>query len=194
MSYTFEFGNDFEYLKEILMSRPKEDYPYEMDNFFDPYKYNMDYMSDNVLAFTLLARDKNGEVVATYAARFLEYSEYENFFEKRTISLGGTYHNPKIYSTKDTVQWYSSCQWVHTDHRGQRLGIDMDAMKTHKIWELGGDINYANCKEDLKDYHVSPKGLNYDIAQPQAFIPYGGVGGAGSDEDKNYFLVYKIPT
>lgn len=191
MSYTFEFGKDFNELKEILLSRPSQDYPYRMDNFFDRESQLGQTLDDlsNGEKFTLYAKDSNGDVVATYAARKLDFSLYANYFETRTLSLGGTYHNPTI---PDGNQWYSSCQWVHIDHRGQRLGIDMDSMKKDEILKLGGDINYANCKEALKEYHISDTGLGYDLAQPQAFIPSDGVGGAGTNEDKNYFLVYEM--
>jgi len=191
MSYTFEYGNDFNYLKEILMNRSNQDYPYQMDAHFD-YNYNAGYQLhalSNEEKFTLFAKDISGNIVATYAARRLDFEVYANNFKNHALSIGGTYHNPAV---PEGVHWYSSCQWVHSDHRNQGLGITMDRMKKDKIWELRGDINYANCREALKDYHISPDGLGYDIAQPQAFIPSGGVGGAGSDSDKNYFLVYEI--
>jgi len=193
MSYTFEYGNDFNYLKEILMSRTDLDYPYRMDAHFD-YNYNAGFTLNDLTdeeKFTLFAKDVSGNIVATYAARRLDFEVYANNFKNHTLSLGGTYHNPTVPAG---IHWYSSCQWVHTDHRNQGLGIIMDRMKKDKIWELRGDINYANCREDLKDYHISADGLGYDIAQPQAFIPSGGVGGAGNDYDKNYFLVYEILT
>ena len=185
MSYTFHFGTDFNELEEILMTRPSQDYPYQMDNFFRSGRLN-DLNDDQ--KFTLYAKNAEENVVATYAARVLDFSVYEDFFKNRTESLSGEYHNPKV---PDGIQWYSSCQWVHIDHRGQRLGIDMDRMKKNKILELGGDINYANCREALAEYHTKETGLGYDVAQPQAFIPAGGVGGAGTSEDKNYFLVYE---
>lgn len=191
MSYTFKFGTDFNELKEILMNRSSQDYPYQMDNCFNlelPLGQSLNDLSDDE-KFTLYAEDSNGDIVATYAARRLDFSLYANYFKTRTLSLGGTYHNPTV---PDGVHWYSSCQWVHVDHRGQRLGITMDSMKKEKILILGGDINYANCREALKEYHISDTGLGYDVAQPQAFIPAGGVGGAGTNEDKNYFLVYKM--
>ena len=202
MSYTFEFGQDFNLLKEILMSRTDLDYPYQMDNFFDTMgsvtrselvyfeMIGIENLPENK-KLTLFAKDEDGKVVATYGARVLDFSEYAAFFKIRTEFTNGIYHNPTM---PEGVQWYSSCQWVHSDHRGKRLGIDMDRMKKDKIWELGGDINYANCREKLVDYHISSDGLAYDVAQPQAYIPSGGVGGAGSNEDKNYFLVYEILT
>ena len=182
MSYTYEYGTNFTELKTILTNRPSDDYPYQMDNFFDPDKDNG---LDEAQSFTLVAKDENGNVVGTYAARTLDYSIYEEFFENRAAVTGGEYYAPSIPAGQ---AWYSSCQWIHKDHRGQRLGIQMDRMKKDKIWELGGDVNYANCRDALKEYHVDK--LGYNEYQHQATIP-GGVGGAGTSADKNYYLVYE---
>ena len=58
-----------------------------------------------------------------------------------------------------------------------------------KIWELGGTLNYANCRDGLKEYHL--KHLGYEKYQYQAHVPGGNIGGSGTVEDKKYFIIHE---
>ena len=75
MSYTYRFAKDFSNLKNILINLDDDNYPYEMDNFFNPIQSWTGLNElDSSQAFTLYAEDSNGDIVATYAARQLHYT------------------------------------------------------------------------------------------------------------------------
>ena len=187
MSYTYRFAKDFSNLKNILINLDDDNYPYEMDNFFNPIQSWTGLNElDSSQAFTLYAEDSNGDIVATYAARQLNYTEYSNWMRDRTSTAGVTYHEANI---PEGTAWYSSCQWTHIDHRNEGLGATMDAKKKLKIQELGGTINYANHRAALRDYHKND--LGYDSSIYQAFIPSGGLGGSGGDSDRHYYICYE---
>jgi len=177
MSYEYIIDDDIISLTDFLKTLDKESYPYNIDPFFTK--------PDIVKGFALYAKNDD-QIIATYAARLLDYARYEKAFSNWAIGLKGTYSKVII---PEGVQWYSSCQWVHPNYRGQELGITMDRKKKDEIWNRGGTVNYANCREGLKDYHIDK--LQYTVAQHQAFIPVGNVGGSGTEEDKNYYIVYE---
>lgn len=190
MSYTYEFGKDWAGLKTILSSQDSASYAYEMDNFFDSDKTNFAPTNvDSSEAFTLYAKDSaNGTVIATYAARKLDYLRYQKWMKTRTENAGGTYYGDSN-TVPDGIRWYSSCQWTHPNHRNSGLGATMDSKKKLKIQELGGTVNYANHRQDLRNYHIND--LGYDSSVYQAFIPSGGLGGSGSDSDRHYYICFE---
>lgn len=186
IEYNYSYGDNFKELKDILIN--EESYPYHMDGFFDPEIIDLreDDSTKNLPKFTLFVSSEE-KIVATYAARELPYQEYEKFFKDYVVeTCNGTYYDVIVPAGR---QWYSSCQWVHEDHRGQSLGIKLDRLKKDKIWELGGTLNYANCRDGLKEYHL--KHLGYEKYQYQAHVPGGNIGGSGTVEDKKYYIIHE---
>ena len=189
MSYTYEFGTDWAGLKTILEGEDSASYGYEMDNWFDSDKTWVGISNlDSNQAFTLYAKDSDGDVVATYAARFLDYGKYHKWMKTRTENAGGTIHSDSS-TVPAGVRWYSSCQWTHPDHRNNGLGATMDSKKKLRIAEKGGTVNYANHRMDLRNYHKND--LGYDSSVYQAFIPQGGLGGSGGDSDRYYYICFE---
>ena len=179
MTYTYKTEEDIGALMRFLNQLDKDSYPYKLDPWFD--RSNPDPEG-----FAMYAYDGD-KIIATYAAQKLAYSVYSEAFRDWVTQNNGT---NGVITIPDGNQWYSSCQWVHPDYRGQELGILMDRKKKDEIWKRGGTVNYANCRDGLKDYHIDR--LGYEKYQHQASVPGGNVGGAGSSEDKEYYVVYEV--
>tara|TARA_B100001094_G_scaffold325973_1_gene381283 strand:- start:43 stop:738 length:696 start_codon:yes stop_codon:yes gene_type:complete len=174
-----EVSDDFKGLKTFLTSLPKEDYPYNFDNFFDPDTINVDN------AFVLYLK-KDNNIISTYTARVKEFKYfYDDFaiakkFEKSEELITLT----QPLSSKGR-HMYSSCQWVSKEHRGNGFGMILDHLKKNICFDIfNASSNYALHKESLKDYHLN--GLHYNVSIHLATIPQGDVGGAGDKKDKIY--------
>ena len=170
-----EINQDFAGLKTLLLSKDKDDYPYDFDSAFES---NL----DNATGFVLYLKI-NDEVVATYAAKKLAMT---TFIEAMKEKFSGTYED---ISDLVGTSAYSSCQWVSKDHRGKKLGRVLDHLKKHICFEyLKCTNNYAIHKEALADYHTQH--LGYSTTKKLALIPNGDVGGAGEVIDKIYNITY----
>ena len=170
-----EINQDFAGLKTLLLSKDKDDYPYDFDPAFET-------SMDNATAFVLYLKIDD-EVVATYAAKKLAMT---TFIEAMKEKFNGTYEDVSdILGTSA----YSSCQWVSKNHRGKKLGRVLDHLKKHICFDLlKCTNNYAIHKEALKDYHTEH--LGYSTTKKLALIPDGDVGGAGEKIDKIYNITY----
>ena len=170
-----EINQDFTGLKTLLLSKDKDDYPYDFDPAFET-------KMDNNTAFVLYAKIGD-EIVATYAAKKLAMT---TFIEAMKEKFSGTYEDVSdILGTSA----YSSCQWVSKDHRGKKLGRVLDHLKKHICFDLMKCTNnYAIHKEALTDYHTEH--LGYSNSERLALIPNGDVGGAGEVIDKIYNITY----
>ena len=170
-----EINEDFAGLKTLLLSKDKDDYPYDFDPAFES---NL----DNATAFVLHLKIDD-EVVATYAAKKLSLT---TFVEAMKEKVSGTYEDVSdILGTSA----YSSCQWVSKNHRGKKLGRVLDHLKKHICFDLMKCTNnYAIHKEALADYHTEH--LGYSTTKKLALIPDGDVGGAGEKIDKIYNITY----
>jgi hypothetical protein len=170
-----EINEDFASLKTILLSKDKDDYPYDFDPTFE-------LELDNAKAFVLYLKI-DGEVVATYAAQKLSMT---SFIDLMKGHFSGTYED---VSDVLGTSAYSSCQWVSKDHRGKKLGRVLDHLKKHICFDLMKCTNnYAIHKEALTDYHTEH--LGYSNSERLALIPNGDVGGAGEVIDKIYNITY----
>ena len=170
-----EINEDFASLKTILLSKDKDDYPYDFDPSFE-------LELDNAKAFVLYLKIDD-EVVATYAAQKLSMT---SFIDLMKGHFSGTYED---VSDVLGTSAYSSCQWVSKDHRGKKLGRVLDHLKKHICFDLMKCTNnYAIHKEALTDYHTEH--LGYSNSERLALIPNGDVGGAGEVIDKIYNITY----
>jgi len=170
-----EINEDFASLKTILLSKDKDDYPYDFDPSFE-------LELDNAKAFVLYLKI-DGEVVATYAAQKLSMT---SFIDLMKGHFSGTYED---VSDVLGTSAYSSCQWVSKNHRGKKLGRVLDHLKKHICFDLMKCTNnYAIHKEALTDYHTEH--LGYSNSERLALIPNGDVGGAGEVIDKIYNITY----
>jgi len=170
-----EINEDFASLKTILLSKDKDDYPYDFDPTFE-------LELDNAKAFVLYLKI-DGEVVATYAAQKLSMT---SFIDLMKGHFSGTYED---VSDVLGTSAYSSCQWVSKNHRGKKLGRVLDHLKKHICFDLMKCTNnYAIHKEALTDYHTEH--LGYSNSERLALIPNGDVGGAGEVIDKIYNITY----
>jgi len=170
-----EINEDFASLKTILLSKDKDDYPYDFDPSFE-------LELDNAKAFVLYLKIDD-EVVATYAAQKLSMT---SFIDLMKGHFSGTYED---VSDVLGTSAYSSCQWVSKNHRGKKLGRVLDHLKKHICFDLMKCTNnYAIHKEALTDYHTEH--LGYSNSERLALIPNGDVGGAGEVIDKIYNITY----
>ena len=178
-----EVSDDFLGLKTFLTSLPKEDYPYNYDELFDPAK--VPYFS--AASFVLYLK-KDGNIISTYAGKDKDfynfYAEFNNHFEITTNNLMPEF---TLFSTGKHM--YSSCQWVSKDYRGNGFGMMLDHLKKNICFDIfNATSNFALHKEALKEYHL--KGLHYDKSIHLATIPQGDVGGAGEKKDKVYNICW----
>lgn len=176
-----EVSDDFKGLKTFLTSLPKEDYPYNYDEFFDPDKtFNLEDKS-----FVLYLK-KDGNIISTYAAKNMDFT---NFYDEFNEYWGVKSSEEKVkelsylFTTGDHM--YSSCQWVSKEHRGNGFGMTLDHLKKNICFDIfDATSNFAIHKEAFKDYHLN--GLHYDESIHLATVPQGDVGGAGEKKDKVY--------
>jgi hypothetical protein len=190
IGYDVVLHENWEELGTILTE--SSDYPYPMDPSFTP-SY-LGELGKGATAFALYLK-KGDEVVATYAAKSHRpktiadnlYEFYPNL-EVQTL--------PEILDREDVDYYYSSCQWVHTNHLGKKLGVSLDLLKKHIIFDSpqfqNVDVNFAIHKinDSMKSYHLSK--LFYSNSEPFAIKKDGGVGGAGSEEDREYNIVWTV--
>tara|TARA_E500000081_G_C6086254_1_gene330416 strand:+ start:511 stop:1212 length:702 start_codon:yes stop_codon:yes gene_type:complete len=176
-----EVSDDFIGLKTFLTSLPKEDYPYNYDEFFDPDKS----LTLGTKSFVLYLK-KDGNIISTYAAKDMDFT---NFYNEFNVYWGVKSSEEKVkelsflFTPGDHM--YSSCQWVSKDHRGKKFGMILDHLKKNICFDIfNATSNYAIHKESLKDYHLN--GLHYNESIHLATIPQGDVGGAGDKNDKIY--------
>ena len=181
-----EVSDDFRGLKTFLTSLPKEDYPYNYDEFFDPDKSpTLDTNS-----FVLYLK-KDGKIISTYAAKDKNfnnfYIEFINYWELSTKNLGII--DPGGELTSPGEHMYSSCQWVSKEHRGNGFGMMLDHLKKNICFDIfNATSNFAIHKESFKNYHLN--GLHYDKSIHFATVPQGDVGGAGEKTDKVYNICW----
>ena len=144
-----EVHNDWSGLKNLLTS--KDDYPYSFDPCFDPTSFQ-----ESTNGFSLYLKDGD-RVVATYAAR----EQHPNYIKE---GLSNYYNNTKIENLPTSLTptnlryYYSSCQWVDTEYLGRRIGVTLDLIKKHIIFDwVKADCNYAIHKvnDTMISYHKS---------------------------------------
>lgn len=190
MGYDVVLHEDWEDLGKILTESP--DYQYPMDPGFTKA-----YLHSDTPAFALYLK-RGDEVVATYAAKShhprVIAENLDEFYPDLVVQ-----ELPEILDRSDLSYWYSSCQWVHTDHLGKKLGVSLDLLKKHIIFDgLESknhdkvDVNFAIHKinDSMKTYHIDK--LAYSSSEPFAIKKEGAVGGAGSEEDREYNIVWTL--
>tara|TARA_B100001778_G_C18583846_1_gene628841 strand:+ start:357 stop:1088 length:732 start_codon:yes stop_codon:yes gene_type:complete len=186
LGYNVRIHEDWNHLKNLLESQ--EDYPFDMDAAF-----TTEYMLESNIAFAIYLK-KGDNIVATYAAKDLHPGVVRE-------GLTDLYPNlimeklPDILNLDDFQYYYSSCQWVHSDHLGKKLGVSLDLLKKHIIFDsIGGDVNYAihRINDSMKSYHIDK--LHYSDSETFAKQDeYGsGLGGAGGEKDREYNIVWTI--
>jgi len=177
-----EVHNDWSGLKNLLTS--KDDYPYSFDPCFDPTSFQ-----ESTNGFSLYLKDGD-RVVATYAAR----EQHPNYIKE---GLANYYSNTKIEDLPTSITptnlryYYSSCQWVDTEYLGRRIGVTLDLIKKHIIFDwVGADCNYAIHKvnDTMISYHTSK--LFYSDSQYFFTKSDGDVGGAGGSNDTDYNVAW----
>ncbi len=179
-----DVGEDFVSFKTFLEGLSKEDYPYNYDEWFNVEQ------TEGKDDFSLTLK-KDNNIIATYAAKnllvqinktnFVEWfncdmselqktqvlqfipTTYNNSVEER-FGVHPTYEISPENPADQGVQFYSSCQWVHKDYRGQKFGRILDHLKKNICFDIfNARIQYAIHKESLKDYHLND--LNYSNSE-----------------------------
>jgi len=183
LGYTLEVHEDWQGLTELLTST--KDYPYEMDLSFTPEGMKQSF------GFALYLK-KDNTVIGTYAAKKnyptgLKEGMMRIYPELKSEEL------PEILKRDDIKYYYSSCQWIHTDHIGKGLGVALDLVKKHMVFDLpstNGRINYAIHKlnDTMGKYHLNK--LHYTDSVPFATKPNGDFGGAGGKDDIDYGIAW----
>ena len=177
-----EMNNDFQGLKDLLKS--KKDYPYDFDACFEPSTF-----SDITSGFVLYVKDGD-RIVATYSARRQDP-------ETMKLGLSKYYSDVKYEELPVNLRptnlkyMYSSCQWVDSEYLGKRIGVTLDLIKKHIIFDrYNCDVNYAIHKvnDSMISYHKSK--LFYSDSKYFFSKPDGNVGGAGSSKDVDYNLAW----
>ena len=176
-----EVHNDFVDLKNVLTN--KDDYPYSFDSSFEK-----DIMSDMNKGFVFYLKDGD-KIVSTYAARIQTPTSL-----KEGLSL--VYSNFKtenlpVNLTAKLYYMYSSCQWVDSNYLGKRIGVTLDLIKKHFIFNnWNADVNYAIHKvnDTMINYHKDK--LFYSDSQYFFTKTDGDVGGAGSSKDTDYNIAW----
>jgi len=182
MNFQVEVSKDFKYLKNILLSKSKDNYPYTMDDFFDVDKDIFSCTTNLKNSFILFFKLDNN-IIGTYAAKKLPVLVFYEYI------TGVADHRANLkLNTWETNSWYSSCQWIDLKYRGSEYGVYLDKFKKNLVFDLfNGDINYALHKERLTNYHL--KNLRY--TNSDYLMTYdNGIGGAGTQEDKQYNICY----
>ena len=176
-----EVHNDFADLKNVLIN--KEDYPYSFDTSFE-----VDTFTDTSKGFVFYLKDGD-KIVSTYAARVQRPQTMKDGLSK-VYSDFKTEDLPTSL-TSDLYYMYSSCQWVDTDYLGKRIGITLDLIKKHFIFDKwGADVNYAIHKvnDTMITYHKDK--LYYSDSQYFFTKSDGDVGGAGGSNDTDYNVAW----
>jgi len=186
MNLQVEVGKDFKFLKNILLSKSKDNYPYTMDDFFDVDKDIFGRTTNLKNSFILFFKFNNN-IIGTYAAKKLPVLVFYEYITGVAEHRADHRVNLKL-NTWETNSWYSSCQWIDLKYRGSEYGVYLDKFKKNLVFDLfSGDINYALHKERLTNYHL--KNLRY--TNSDYLMTYdNGIGGAGTQEDTKYNICY----
>lgn len=194
LGYDVKVHEDWNHLKNLLESQ--KDYPFDMDVAFTQEYMKSEHgviAEDIENAFAIYLK-KGDDVVATYAAKDLRPSVVKGGLVELYPNLI-TEELPDILNLDDFQYYYSSCQWVHSDHLGKKLGVSLDLLKKHIIFDsIGGDVNYAihRINDSMKSYHIDK--LHY--SNSEAFAKQDengkGLGGAGGEKDREYNIVWTI--
>ena len=156
-----DVSDDFNSFRTFLEGLSKEDYPYNYDESFSgeiDTSFNLTLKKDNNIIATYAAR---GLFLSGFHADFIDYFNCENMAT-----------NLPTFEEKD--QYYSSCQWVSKDHRGNKFGMILDHLKRNICFDIfGASMQYAIHKEAFKDYHLN--GLHYSDSQWFGTVPNGDV-------------------
>jgi hypothetical protein len=167
-----EISLDFEILVNHLTSLSKEDYPFDFDPAFTPDTAHAVVSGSRHGAILLLKSGDN--IVGTYAFKkalitnLIEqipiYKESAECVKPETL---------KAFWDGESLldnQYYSSCQWIHPDFLGKRLGMALDHLKKYLIFDvLDGNINWAMFTTGLEDYHTGK--LTYQDSAPLFTTP-----------------------
>lgn len=175
-----ELFKDISKLRTIIESIPQDDYPYQWDAAF-----NSEYLETNDYFCILLHQDNR--IIGTYAARHMNLKNY--LYDIRKIFCEDKVSDLLKFEQEglDKNTWYSSLQWISNRSRGKRIGVFLDYIKKSLVFEVyNADYNYAIHKEALCDYHINK--LHYDYTEWLMTVVNGNIGGAGSAEDKIYYL------
>ena len=185
-----EVSDNFEEFNAFIGQLPKSDYPYNPDEFFGGS------MLPDILDKTFALYLKKGDtIIGTYAARELRFNEF--YIEFTNWAEDGYYkleENGKELSEsimyKPGRHMYSSCQWVHKDYRGKKLGMALDNLKKNICFDVfEADTNYCFHKPQFADYHI--KGLHYDESMWMLTVPKGDISdGIGKEKDKSYNVAF----
>jgi hypothetical protein len=180
---------DFVPFQTFINSLSKEDYPYTYDDNFSPDIMPIGGVFEREGFNLTLKKDDN--IIATYASKnllvkrfkedFVEWfncdmselqksqvlqfipTTYNNSVEE-TFGVHPTYEISPENPADQGVQYYSSCQWVHQDYRGQKFGRVLDHLKKNICFDIfNARLQYAIHKESLKDYHLND--LNYSNSE-----------------------------
>ena len=183
LGYTLEVHEDWAGLTTLLTNT--KDYPYEMDESFTPERM------DGVQGFALYLK-KDDQVIGTYAAKHNIPSGLRDGMIRLYPNLQ-TAPLPEILTRNDIKYYYSSCQWIHSQHLGKGLGVALDLVKKHMVFDLpntNGRINYAIHKlnDTMDQYHLNK--LHYTNSVPFATKPDGDFGGAGGKDDLEYGIAW----
>lgn len=170
---TLEFNQDFNRLKKVLIAA--SDYDYEYDTFFEPEELK------NVEAGAIFAQ-KDGETIATYSYRVIDMDDFFADMKEWVKSTNGQWiFNGQLHGK--TV--YSSCQWVSTPHRSEKVGRLLDDLKkVHSLRTIKWDTQFSHCREKLHIYHL--EFLKY--AHSELAFQSHSVPGSGGFDDKKYYL------
>lgn len=170
---TLEFNQDFARLKKILIAA--SDYDYEYDTFFEPEDLK------NVEAGAIFAQ-KKGETIATYSYRVIDMNDFYDDMKSWVKSTNGDWLF-KGHLLGKTV--YSSCQWVSTPHRSDKIGRLLDDLKkVHSLRTIKWDTQFSHCREKLHLYHL--EFLKY--AHSELAFKSHSVPGSGGIDDKKYYM------
>ena len=183
LGYVLEVHEDWEGLTNLLTST--EDYPYAMDESFTPKRMR------GVQGFALYLK-KGSQIIGTYAAKHNVPTGLRDGMMRVYPNLQ-TAPLPSILTRQDIKYYYSSCQWIHSEHLGKGLGVALDLVKKHMVFDLlmtNGRINYAIHKlnDTMDQYHLNK--LQYSNSVPFATKPDGDFGGAGGKDDLEYGIAW----
>ena len=184
LGYNIKIHEDWDHLEYLLTNTA--DYPYNMDPSF-----TTDFVNIDNIAFAIYLK-KGDEVIGTYAAKEHHPLVVRDGLLDVYPSLE-TKDLPEILQRNDLTYYYSSCQWVHTEHLGKKLGMALDLLKKHIIFDnRQANINFAIHKinDSMKSYHIDK--LYYSNSETFATKKDGNVGGAGGKNDYEYNIVWSI--
>ena len=183
-----EISLNFEALKNQLTSLSKEDYPFDFDPSFTPGEHTYKVLSEDPdlakYKGAVLFLKSGDDIVGTYAFKFTlvenfindvpNYKEGAECVNPETLEAfwDGEWNDEVYPPAKKPLkgQYYSSCQWIHPDFLGKKLGMALDHLKKYLIFDvLDGNINWAMFTTGLEDYHTGK--LTYQDSAPLFTTP-----------------------